>query len=432
MKFRKLAALVLLLAAVVQLTACGGGGTTQVTLPDDAGQVTVPDDAGQVTLPDDSGQITPIRTEVPQNTFAQAAADFSTALLRQTHKTGENTTLSPYSVMSALAMTANGADGETRSEMEAVLGLPLDELNSALLALREQAGEELIAANSLWIRNDITVLPEFLQTTDAYYGAAVYQAPFDGGTVKEINDWIAAHTKDRIRDMLESLDPLTGVCLVNALTFDAKWASEFYEEFIWEEDFHAWDGTTQQVDMMHGTVRTYLSSGSATGFVKDYAGGRYSFVALLPNENLRVEDYVNQLDGTALLDLMENRSDEKVDITMPRFKTEYKESLVKPLVSMGMPLAFDAENADFSRMVDTALPVYIGDVLHQTYVSVDGSGTEAAAATIVSVSEGTTALPEPEPEPKVVILDRPFVWLIWDEQEAQPIFIGVVNSVTAA
>ena len=429
MKFRKLAALVLLLAAVVQLTACGGGGTTQVTLPEDAGQVTVPDDAGQVTLPDDSGQITPVRTEVPQNTFAQAAADFSTALLRRTHKTGENTTLSPYSVMSALAMTANGADGETRSEMEAVLGLPLDELNSALLTFREQSGEELVAANSLWIRADVTVQPEFLQTTDAYYDAAVYQAPFDGGTVKEINDWIAAHTKNRIRDMLESLDPLTAICLVNALTFDAKWASEFYKEDIWEEDFHAWDGTTQQVDMMHGTVYTYLSSDSATGFVKDYAGGRYSFVALLPNEGLSVEDYVNQLDGTALLELMENQSDEKVDITMPRFKTEYNTSLTKPLCEMGMPLAFDAENADFSRMVDTTLPVYIGGVLHQTYVSVDGSGTEAAAATIVTMELATAALPEAET--KRVILDRPFVWLIWDEQEAQPIFIGIVNSVTA-
>lgn len=427
MKFRKLAALVLLLAAVVQLAACGGGATTQVTLPDDAEPVALPDDTGQVTLPDDSGEITPVRTEVPQNTFEQAAADFSTALLQQAHQPGENTTLSPYSVMSALAMTANGADGETRSEMEAVLGLPLDELNSALLAFREQAGEELVVANSLWIRNDITVLPEFLQTTDAYYNAEVYQAPFDGSTVKDINDWIAAHTKDRIRDMLEYLDPLAAVCLVNALTFDAKWASEFYEENIWEQDFHAWDGTTQQVDMMHGAVRAYLSSDSATGFVKDYDGGRYSFVALLPDEGLSVEDYVNQLDGTALLDLMENRSDEEVHISMPRFKTEYKTSLAKPLASMGMPQAFDEKQADFSRMVDTTYPVFIDDVLHQTYVSVDGSGTEAAAATIVQMVM-TSALPETEP--KVVILDRPFVWLIWDEQESQPIFIGVLNSVT--
>lgn len=425
MKFRKLTALLLLAVLTVQLFGCGTkpqqlhAPTTEEPLPTVTTEPTVATEA-----PD------PVK-EPREATLSTAAADFSANLLRQTHKSGENTTLSPYSVLTALAMTVNGADGETLAQMESVLGLPVDKLNSALLACREQAGEELVVANSLWIRDGFEVQSDFLQANVDYYtGAEVYQTDFDSAAVDAVNGWVAEHTKDRIKKMVDQFNPLTMLCLINALTFDAKWESEFYEESVYPEDFHAADGTTRQVDMMHGAVSAYLSSDSATGFVKPYAGGRYSFVGLLPNEDIDIEDYVNRLDGNALLDLMESRSEEEVIINLPVFKTEYAEELSGALSKMGMPLAFDAGAADFTRIAGTEPPLYISAVLHKTYVSVDGAGTEAAAATLVMVECTSAAPSEDEPEPKYVILDRPFVWMIWDEQNSLPVFIGVTDSIT--
>ena len=419
MKLRKLTAVLLLLAALVQLAGCAGGGASVQPL-------TAPG-----PLPDEpTSAPAPTSTPAPEGNFSQASADFGAALLQHSHQAGENTTLSPYSVLTALAMTAGGANGETLREMEAVFGLPIDQLNSALKDCRALPGEELTTANSLWIRDDIDVLPAFLQTNESIYGAEVYQAPFDGATVKTINNWIAEHTKDRLKDVIDSLDPEVALCLVNALTFDDTWMDEFEEERIQEGDFHAAGGKTQTVDMMHGSAEAYLAADNAVGFVKHYDSRHYDFIALLPNENVGIEDYVNQLDGSAILELLENQSKEEVVISMPRFKTEYKTELSEALKSMGMPLAFDRYTADFTRMAELKPDerLYIGKVIHQTYLSVDGAGTEAAAATVVEMIFESAAV-DPQPEPKYVVLDRPFVWLIWDTRAETPIFIGVVNSV---
>ena len=127
---------------------------------------------------------------------------------------------------------------------------------------------------------------------------------------------------------------------------------------------------------------------------------------------------------------MESRSEEEVIINLPVFKTEYSKELSGALSEMGMPLAFDDTAADFTRIADTEPPLYISSVLHKTYVSVDGAGTEAAAATLVMIECTSAAPSDDEPEPKYVILDRPFVWMIWDEQNALPVFIGVTDNIT--
>lgn len=431
MKLRKLTAVLLLLAALVQLAGCAGGGasvqpsTASEPLPDEPTSAPVSEEPASAPVSEDS-----VLPPAQEATFSQASADFAAELLHHSFQTNENTTLSPYSVLTALAMAAGGANGETLREMEAVFGLPIDRLNSALKDCRALPGEELLTANSLWIRDDIDVLPEFLESNESFYGAEVYRAPFDGTTVKTINNWIAEHTKDRLKDVIDSLDPTAALCLVNALTFDDKWQDEFEENNIREGEFHAASGKTQTVDMMHGGAECYLASEGAVGFVKHYDSRHYDFIALLPNENVGIEDYVNQLDGSTILELLENQSKEPVAISMPRFKTEYKTELSAALRSMGMPLAFDRYAADFTRMADLKPDerLYIGSVIHQTYLSVDGAGTEAAAATVVEIYFEATAI-DPQPEPKRVILDRPFVWLIWDTRAETPVFIGVVNSV---
>ena len=228
MKLHKLTAVLLLLAALVQLAGCAGGGAS--VQPSTASEQ-LPDEPTSSPVSEE-----PVLPPAQEATFTQASPDFAAELLHHSFQTNENTTLSPYSVLTALAMAVGGANGETLREMETVFGLPIDRLNSALKDCRALPGEELLTANSLWIRDDIDVLPEFLESNESFYGAEIYRAPFDGTTVKTINNWIAEHTEDRLKEVIDSLDPTAVLCLVNALTFDDKWQDEFEENNIREKE----------------------------------------------------------------------------------------------------------------------------------------------------------------------------------------------------
>lgn len=175
MKLHKLTAVLLLLAALVQLAGCAGGGasvqpsTASEQLPDEPTSSPVSEEPVSAYVSEDS-----VLPPAQEATFTQVSADFAAELLHHSFQTNENTTLSPYSVLTALAIAAGGANGETLREMET--GLPIDRLNSALKDCRALPGEELLTANSLWIRDDIDVLPEFLESNESFYGAEIYRA----------------------------------------------------------------------------------------------------------------------------------------------------------------------------------------------------------------------------------------------------------------
>ena len=368
----------------------------------------------------------PVEARECNSSFSVATTEFAVQLLQNSHADGKNTMLSPYSVLTALAMTANGADGETLEQMEQVFGLPIEELNACLYTCRKNEGVELVSANSIWIRNMKNFSPEegFLQTNADYYGADAFTASFDKQTGEDINTWVRSHTKERIEKIIEEIDPLTMMYLVNVLTFDAEWESPYKESQIEKGEFHGAGGTTT-VEMMHSTESIYLEDTQATGFRKDYRNGRYSFIALLPNEGISVEEYLSSLDGAALLQCVSEGKNCEVIATLPKFTADYNARLRNALAAMGMPDAL-SKNADFSRI--SALPLQISDVLHKTWLCVDESGTEAAAATAVEM-KFTCALAE---EPKTVYLDRPFVCGIYDNEQNMFLFLGVMNNIDAA
>ncbi len=404
--FQRIAALALTGVLAAQLCACAAAPSAGIGTPVDL-----------------MASIAPrtVEEKTPDTAFSLAASDFAAELLKQSCRIGENTTLSPYSVLTALAMTANGADGETLAQMEAVFGLPIDELNEYLSACRKYEGGELCSANSIWIREGCAVVQDFLQVNGDYYDADVYQTEFDAKLAAQVNAWVAEKTDGRIKEALDRTDPNAALYLVNALSFDAKWETPFTAESVLDEEFTAFDGTVQTVRMMHESTRGYLEDENAVGFVKYYAGGRYSFAALLPNDGTDIEDYVNQLDGKALTELMSGVRDERVNIALPRFAASCRSELSAALCAMGMPDAFSTSEADFSRM---APDVYIGRVLHQTSVAVDELGTVAGASTVVEMEIKSVRIE------KSVRLDRPFVWMIWDHENNMPVFLGVTDSIS--
>lgn len=353
--------------------------------------------------------------------FSEAAASFAVGLLQGSADGTDNCVLSPYSAMVALAMTANGAKGDTLAQMEAVLGLPIGTLNEYLHGC--DMGSEVVSANAMWFRDtpDLVVKDAFLQANADYYGADAYRSPFDAQTVRDINAWVSAHTDGRIPSMLDNMSAEIVLVLINALTFDAQWQEKYAEDNATDGEFNAADGTVQPASYLHSEESTYLDDGMATGFLKPYEGGRYSYLALLPNEDVTMEEYLASLTGEKLLDTIANASSESVKVAMPKLKTETTRELNEPLCAMGMPLAFGA-GADFSGIADNEL--CIDTVLQKTYLEVDENGTKAAAATAVIMKECAIEMT------KSVFLNRPFVMGIYDSETQTFLFLGVINQVT--
>lgn len=220
--------------------------------------------------------------------FTEEMTDFAIRLLAVSHKNGENTLISPLSVISALAMTANGANGETKTQMEAVFGASADELNTNLCeyikSLPENEKYKLRLANSVWFTNDerFTVNRDFLELNANYYSADVYRAPFNDDTCREINDWVKEKTDGMIPEILDKIPEDAVMYLVNALAFEAEWTEIYEEEQMREGKFRGADGKESTVDFMHSVENVFLEDGGAVGFIKYFSGRKYAYAAILP------------------------------------------------------------------------------------------------------------------------------------------------------
>lgn len=363
-----------------------------------------------------------------------AITDFAIRLFQHSEKDGENTLISPLSVISALAMTANGAEGRTLSQMEEVFGIPVSELNENIYAYTKAlpVGDKykLSIANSIWFKDDESfyVEEDFLQSNADWYGAGQFKAPFNKQTLMDINKWVEENTDGMIKDILDSIPENAVMYLINALAFDAEWKNIYYDYQVQEGVFTKEEGLEQQVEMMYSTEHQYLLDENAVGFIKYYADEKYAFAALLPNEGISVTDYVNSLDGERLASILADPVDVHVNAAIPKFESEYKTELNDTLKLMGMTDAFDDTVSDFSGIGHSTIGnLYISRVIHKTFISVDEKGTKAGAATVVEM-KAESAIMEPE-EIKTVYLDRPFVYMLIDCEANLPVFIGTVMDI---
>lgn len=410
---RKLTAL-LLAASCLALTACSAARAEDLT-------------AGA------RKSAVPIVGRQTDERFCKSSMEFAVELLKNTGRNGENALISPLSVLLALAMTANGAQGETLEEMLSVLGrgMTIGELNEYL---RFVLGElpngkkcSVLPADSVWIRSDFKVEQSFIQTDVDYYDADIFRAPFNDATVNDVNAWVKKHTDGMIDGIIEHFEPDYVMCLVNALMFDAEWSDKYEKYDVQDAVFHAADGSERSVSMMYSDERL-IEMESALGFIKPYIE-RYAFAALLPDEGTTPEAFIASLDGDKLYDILEASYSGGYGLAaagLPKFKYDFSASLSDALKAMGMETAFDPDSADLSLMGTTAegYSPYIADVIHKTYIEVAEQGTRAGAAAAVLPAPGCA----PE-EPKPVVLDRPFVYVIFDCSTFLPIFIGVVNDI---
>ena len=362
-----------------------------------------------------------------------AVTSFALSLLQNTDAGRTARLLSPLSVLYALGMTANGASGETLKQIENAAGMSLTELNDYLYTFRmslpaNSKSARLSLADSLWLRDVFRAEDDFLRACVNYYGAEVYRSAFDATLPSDVNAWVEKHTDGMIDAILPEDAPseVTMLYLINAAAFDAKWETSYEKGSVRSGTFHSADGAEQDAEFMWGEENIYLSGHGATGFLKPYAGGRYAFAALLPDEGVTLAEFLSGLNGTKLYDLINQHHYSKVETALPKFTGSTELELIPTLETMGITDLFDLSAADLRGLGSTANnTLYVSAVRHSTFIEVDESGTRAAAVTAV---EANTNADEPGPEQKVV-LDRPFLYMIVDTHACLPIFVGTVTTL---
>lgn len=347
---------------------------------------------------------------------------------------GRNVFISSASVGMALAMTMNGAAGRTREAMAATLGLSgvkLADVNQGHRALKTMLTSpdpkvRLDIANSIWAHRGVSFVSAFLATNREFFGAELKVLDFaQPASVATINGWVAKSTNGRIKSIISQLSPDDIMILINAIYFKGTWTEQFDKGLTYEQDFHLEGGAAVAVPMMHqsGRYRYWRGEGMQVVAVP-YGSGRLNLYLFRPDEDGSAAGLVKTLAGGGWPELRQRLAMKKGDVGLPRFRLEYSVSLAKALKELGMAIAFDPQQADFTGLLKGQQNAYIGDVLHKTFLEVNEEGTEAAAVTAVKML--ATAMPEPE-ERFSLVLDRPFVALIFDEETGMVLFSGVIN-----
>lgn len=349
-----------------------------------------------------------------------------------------NAVVSPFSIWSAVGMAHAGAWGDTASEMAAALNAPNDANYFAqhiaqlqtTFAKNTNPSVQLHSANRMWVQQDLALEPLFLSTLQKQFHSNIGLVNFRTASEPArlaINQWVAQQTQQRISHLMPpgSVDATTALVLTNALYLKAPWAHPFDSHATHVQSFFADSKTKAQVPLMQ--QRTQAMAGkmgkgaeAATVCEIPYEGGQLKMVLYVPE----------QVDGlNAMLAKLEyaqpNLQMQAVHISMPKWKTQQSLDLNDALQKLGMRQAFDPRKANFSRM-RTANDLYISKVIHQSFVEVNEAGTEAAAATAVSVVMRTSLILEPK-APLEVRADRPFAWAIVETSTGTPLFTGVVR-----
>lgn len=349
----------------------------------------------------------------------------------------ENTFFSPASIATALAMTAEGARGETQQQMFTVLGFKgadAQTMRKAFASLMQETngngenrGFQLNMVNRLWGQKGLNFLPAFLNETQKQYGAGLEELDFAhnvDGARQTINQWVEKQTADKIKDLIKPgmLGADARLVLTNAIYFKGTWADQFKKQMTHEEAFKQDADHQVKVPMMHRAGRyLFAEDDNAQVLEMMYAGNEVSMVVVLPKK----ADGLNEVEKMAdakWLDAMPGRLGSKqVDVTFPKFKMRAEFELSKVLAKMGMPLAF-GDKADFSGMTSET-KLMIDQVIHQAYVDVNEEGTEAAAATAITMR--AMAMRQPE-KPVVFRADHPFMFMIRDTRSGVILFTGKV------
>lgn len=374
-----------------------------------------------------------VGTDADRNRVAEGEQAFATRLYAKLPHDG-NLVSSPTSIRIALAMTSAGARGDTATQMEtslALQGSPLSIHDGFAAELRDlgstSSRQTLRVVNHLWAQKGRPFNADFVSLLQRNYAAPLGELDFNSDIDKSrltINSFIEQSTEHKIKDLLApgAIAKETKMVLTNAVYFKADWQQSFEPSATVDAPFFVSKARTTQSKLMTTTHSfRYAKTADAQVVELPYASGQTSMMIVLPNDKDGLTKVENAIKDTSIATWASALSSTEVNVKLPRFTSTHHVSLAEALGAMGMPLAFDPTKADFSG-IDGKKELYLGDVVHQAFVTVDEKGTEAAAATAV-VAVPPTAMPVAPPID--FRADHPFVFFIRDTRGAV-LFMGRV------
>lgn len=341
-----------------------------------------------------------------------------------------NTFISPLSVSMALAMTLNGASDETQQSIlntidygdltAAEVNQAYKDLTALLLSMDKKVAMGI--ANSVWYRNSLTVFPAFSNTINEYYDGTVEGLNFDDpGSKNTINRWVEDKTNDRIKNLVETINPEDVMFLINAIYFKGDWTYKFDKLKTSSRQFTREDGSTTPVDMMNASKVAMKIHHDSLAHLIDlpYGNEQFRFTILLPKDSHTVAEVAAALNTETLNTWLTDAADASSEFELPKFKMEWKKDLKETLASMGM------STIGFLRLFeDLPQDLEITSVTHKSFLEVNESGTEAAAVTSVGVGT-TSTVPQP------ITINRPFIFMIRENHTGAILFMGQLTDPAA-
>ncbi len=366
--------------------------------------------------------------------LTSANTGFAFKLLKEIAKEqpGKNIFISPYSVSTVLQMVENGAGGKTKEELRQALGIAglsqaaQNEANRDLSRSINSVTTNLVlnTANALWYRKGIPVKPEFIACNREFYQATVAGLNFDDpASVGVINSWVNEKTHGKIPGMVSGpIDPAIYLYLANAVYFKGQWMTPFEAKDTKDRDFHLRNGRQKKLPMMfQGGEFSYRRGTGYQAVRLPYEGWNLGMYVFLPDAGSSPEKLLAIMNGDNWQRVtVPGFSQREGTLVLPRFKFECGVDLKPPLRALGIKSAF-SQSANFSGLCGE--PVFISEAMQATFVEVNEQGTEAAAATLMSIKSGIELNP---PKPFEMIVDRPFLVVIQDQESKTILFMGII------
>lgn len=343
----------------------------------------------------------------------------------------ENIIISPVSISMAVTMTTNGAQDDTYQEMKTTMNLEdwtTEQMNAAQQSYLQNVPNldpqdiTFNIANSIWYRQGYNVKDEFINTNQTFYDSEVRAIDFLSPEAKDmINGWVDNQTNGLIEEIVDQIPTNVVMYLINALYFKGAWQQPFNPEQTFAQTFFKEDGSTVSTDFMsHGKITLpYLNGENFQAVDLAYGDSIFSMTVILPDEQVSMNELINSIPSGST-DWIE---DFQLDTTpiffgMPKFKLDYKVKLNDALSDLGMPKAFMPGIANFRNIAEAELS--IDEAIHKTFIEVNEEGTEGAAVTSIGIIVTSV------PTIPFVVLNRPFLFLIRENQTGSILFIGKV------
>lgn len=343
-----------------------------------------------------------------------------------------NLFISPASLLMALSMVYNGADGATKQEiakalqMEGIDPMDLNKANASFMTMLNKDNDaiQLQVAISIWLNEKYKFQEEFAKTSQDYYNAKIEEIDITSSdSPKRINDWVEKATNGKIDKMVDGpLDDTFVAMLLNAIYFKGDWKYPFEKKNTENREFRLTDGTEKEVPFMKLEEKlSYMANNEFQVIELPYGDGEMSMTVVLPNEGVVLDEFQSTLTSDRWEEIQSGMKSLKGTILLPKFKLSYETELNEALESLGMASAF-TNQADFSKMVEGDASLLISKVKQKTYIDVNEEGTEAAAVTGIQMDASSA----PPDDPFVMEVNRPFFIAITDDESGVVLFMGLI------